>query len=81
MVRHNVNLADRVCSVPIMVSADVFALGLPPLRYTVGAMLLLGADSFRERQPVRLLDHEILRRDESRGKGTGDLQRDTWFGH
>ena len=43
MVRHNVALADRVWSVPIMVSAVVFALGLPPLGHTVGAMLLLGA--------------------------------------
>ena len=34
---------------------------------------LLRADSFCERKPVGLLDHEILRRDESRGKGTGDL--------
>ena len=43
MVRHNVALADRVWSVSIMVSAVVFALGLPPLGHTVGAMLLLGA--------------------------------------
>ena len=43
MVRHNVALADRVWSVPIVVSAVVFALGLPPLGHTVGAMLLLGA--------------------------------------
>ena len=42
MLRHNVALADRVWSVSIMVSAVVFALGLPPLRHTVGAMLLLG---------------------------------------
>ena len=42
-VRRNVALADRVWSVSIMVSAVVFALGLPPLRQTVGAMLLLGA--------------------------------------
>lgn len=81
MVRHNVNLADRVWSVPIMVSAVVFARGLPPLRYTVGAMLLLGADSFRDRQPVGLLGNEILRRDEFGGKGTGDHQRDARFGH
>ena len=43
VVRRNVALADRVWSVSIMVSAVVFALGLPPLRQTVGAMLLLGA--------------------------------------
>ena len=43
MVRRNVALADRVWSMSIMVSAVVFALGLPPLRQTVGAMLLLGA--------------------------------------
>ena len=42
-VRRNVALADRVWSVLIMVSAVIFALGLPPLRQTVGAMLLLGA--------------------------------------
>ncbi|MBC7703280.1 MAG: DUF1295 domain-containing protein, partial [Rhodoferax sp.] len=42
-VRHNVALADRVWSVSIMVSAVVFALGLPPLRHTVEVMLLLGA--------------------------------------
>ena len=42
-VRRNVALADRVWSVLIMVSAVTFALGLPPLRQTVGAMLLLGA--------------------------------------
>jgi steroid 5-alpha reductase family enzyme len=41
--RHNVALADRVWSVSIMASAVVFVLGLPPLRHTVGAMLLLGA--------------------------------------
>ena len=43
MVLHNVALADRIWSVSIMVSAVVFALGLPPLRHTVGTMLLLGA--------------------------------------
>jgi len=43
VVRRNVALADRVWSVLIMVSALVFALGLPPLRQTVGTMLLLGA--------------------------------------
>ena len=43
MARHNVALADRVWSVSIMVSAVVFALGLPPLRPTVVAMLLLSA--------------------------------------
>ena len=43
VVRSNVALADRVWSVSIMVSAVVFAFGLPPLRQTVGAMLLLGA--------------------------------------
>jgi steroid 5-alpha reductase family enzyme len=43
MVRRNVALADRVWSVSIMVSAVVFAFGLPPLRQTVGVMLLLGA--------------------------------------
>ncbi len=43
VVRRNVALADRVWSVSIMVSAVVFALGLPPLRHTVGVMLLLGA--------------------------------------
>jgi steroid 5-alpha reductase family enzyme len=43
MVRHNVALIDRVWSAPIMVSAVVFALGLPLLRHTIGAMLLLGA--------------------------------------
>ena len=43
VVRRNVALADRFWSVLIMVSAVVFALGLPPLRHPVGAMLLLGA--------------------------------------
>ena len=43
LVRNNVALADRVWSVSIMVTAVVFALGLPPLRATVGAMLLVGA--------------------------------------
>lgn len=43
MLRHNVALADRVWSVSIMVSAAVFALGLPPVSPTLGAMLLLGA--------------------------------------
>ena len=43
VVRRNAALADRVWSVSIMVSAAVFALGLPPLRHTVGVMLLLGA--------------------------------------
>lgn len=43
MVRHNVNLADPVWLVSIIVSAVVFALGLPPLRHTLGATLLLGA--------------------------------------
>ncbi|MBC7683525.1 MAG: DUF1295 domain-containing protein [Ferruginibacter sp.] len=42
VLRRNVALADRVWSVSIMVSAVVFAFGLPPLRQTVGAMLLLG---------------------------------------
>ena len=42
-VRHNAALADRVWSLLIMVSAVVFALGLPPLSHTVWAMLLLGA--------------------------------------
>ena len=41
--RRNVALADRVWSVLIMISAVVFALGLPPLRHTVAVMLLLGA--------------------------------------
>ena len=41
--RHNVALADRVWSVSIMVSAVVFAVSLPPLRQTIGAMFLLGA--------------------------------------
>ena len=43
VVRSNVAFADRVWSVSIMASAVVFAFGLPPLRQTVGAMLLLGA--------------------------------------
>jgi steroid 5-alpha reductase family enzyme len=43
MVRHNVALADRFWSISIMLSAVVFALGLPPVRPAVGAMLLLGA--------------------------------------
>ena len=43
LVRHNVALADRVWSVSIMVSALVFALGLPPLGPTIGVMLLVGA--------------------------------------
>jgi steroid 5-alpha reductase family enzyme len=43
VMRRNVALADRVWSVSIMVSAAVFALGLPPLRHTVVVMLLLGA--------------------------------------
>ena len=42
-VRRNVALADRIWSVLIMVSAVVFALGLPPLRHTVAAMLFLCA--------------------------------------
>lgn len=41
--RRNVALADRVWSVSIMVSAVVFALGLPPLGHTVGVMLLPAA--------------------------------------
>ena len=43
VVRRNVAFADRVWSVLIMVSAVVFSLGLPPLRQTVGVMLLLCA--------------------------------------
>ena len=43
MVLHNVALADRVWSVSIMVSAVVFVLGLPPISFTLWAMLLLGA--------------------------------------
>ncbi len=43
VARHNAALADRVWSVLIMVSAVVFALGLPPLRQTVAVVLLLGA--------------------------------------
>ena len=42
-VRRNVALADRVWSVLIMISAAVFALGRPPLGFTVVVMLLLGA--------------------------------------
>ena len=43
VVRHNVALADRVWSVLIMVSAVIFAFGLPPLRHTAWVMLSLGA--------------------------------------
>ena len=43
LARHNVALADSDWSVSIMVSAVVFALGLPPLRPTILAMLLLSA--------------------------------------
>ena len=43
VVRRNVALADRVWSLLIMISAVVFAFGLPPLRHTVGVMLLLSA--------------------------------------
>ena len=39
MVRHNAAVADCVWAVSIMVSAVVFALGLPPFRHTVGVML------------------------------------------
>ena len=43
VLRQYAALADRVWSVLITISGVVFALGLPPLRQTVGAMLLLGA--------------------------------------